>query len=334
MQPFTKRGVQVEANPKIIPVAAGKGGVGKSFLTANLAISLAEAGHATVAVDMDFGGSNLHSFLGLQNRYPGIGDYLQARVGNLESLLVPTQLSHLSFLPGDGKTPFMANIPFAQKHKLVSNIKKLAAEYVLIDLGAGSAFNTLDFFNIASKGLVITTPEPPAIMNMLVFLKNYLLRAIGRAMTKNDAVKNHLREVFKRPMNGQITSLKTLQEEIAAEDQHAGKMIGDIFSNCRPRIVFNLGEHPDELDVSKQISKTLSSILCIEADFFGFVFFDPVVRQSVKKQSSVLSFQRNCVAAEGILRIARRIEKYWKTPIKDSARLLQKQTQIQYEAQK
>ncbi len=89
----------VEANPTIIPVAAGKGGVGKSFLTANLAIALAELGHSTIAVDMDLGGSNLHSFLGMQNRYPGIGDYLQARLGSLETLLVPTRVPHLSFLP-------------------------------------------------------------------------------------------------------------------------------------------------------------------------------------------------------------------------------------------
>ena len=321
----------VAANSTIIPVAAGKGGVGKTFLTANLAIALAELGHSTIAVDMDLGGSNLHSFLGMPNRYPGIGDYLQAHTESLETLLVATSVPQLSFLPGDGKTPFMANIPYAQKVKLLSNLKKLPARYILLDLGAGSAFNTLDFFGVSPRGLVVTTSEPPAIMNMLVFLKNFLLRTIGRAVADNNAVKNHLREVFKRSIDNQITSLKTLQEEIGKEDAAAGKTIEKIFNHCRPRIVFNMGEHPDELAVTDQISKTLESVLSIEADYFGFVFSDTTVKHSVRKQSPLIHFQRDCIAAENILRIARRIDKYWQTPVEGSARLIQKQAKAWFE---
>jgi len=57
----------------IIPVAGGKGGVGKSFVTGNLAVALARRGHRTIAVDPDLGNSNLHSLLVLENRYPGWG---------------------------------------------------------------------------------------------------------------------------------------------------------------------------------------------------------------------------------------------------------------------
>lgn len=208
----------MEATATIIPIAAGKGGVGKSLLTANLAVALAQTGHRTIAVDMDLGGSNLHSFLELPNRNPGIGDYLQARSGTLESLLVTTGIDNLTFLPGDGKTPFMANIPHAQKVKLLSHIKKLPAEYILLDLGAGSSFNTLDFFSISEKGIVITTPEPPAIMNMLVFLKNYLLRNISKSISRDQTLRNFLRELCKRPMEGQITSIRSLRDEIVSED--------------------------------------------------------------------------------------------------------------------
>ena len=126
----------------IIPVASGKGGVGKSFISANLAIALAELGHKVIAVDLDFGGANLHSFLGLSNRNPGIGDFLQARIAELDELLVPSDIPNLQFLSGDGKTPFMANIAYAQKIKLISRLKKLPADYILLDLGAGSSFNT------------------------------------------------------------------------------------------------------------------------------------------------------------------------------------------------
>jgi flagellar biosynthesis protein FlhG len=55
----------------VIPVASGKGGVGKTFVSANLAIALAELGYRVITVDLDFGGANLHSFLGLSNCHPG-----------------------------------------------------------------------------------------------------------------------------------------------------------------------------------------------------------------------------------------------------------------------
>jgi flagellar biosynthesis protein FlhG len=66
-------------------------------------------GHRVIAVDLDFGGSNLHSFLGLSNRHPGVGDFLKARSAELDELLVSSDNPNLFFLPGDGKTPFMAN---------------------------------------------------------------------------------------------------------------------------------------------------------------------------------------------------------------------------------
>lgn len=311
------------ANTTIIPIAAGKGGVGKSFLEANLAIALAQNGHRTIAVDMDLGGSNLHTFLGLPNRYPGIGDYLQAKQGTLDSLLISTGIDNLDFLPGDGKTPFMANIPYAQKMKLISHIKQLKAEYLVLDLGAGSSFNTLDFFSISKKGLVITTPDPPAIMNMLVFLKNFLLRSITRSLSRDNSLRLFLKELYKRPMDGQIASIQSLRNEIATQDPEAEKQIEAVYENCRPRIIFNLGEHPDELRVTNQINKSLDTILSLSADYFGFIFNDPAVRKSVREQQSLMLEHPDCDAAKSILRIARRIEKYWDAPVADSAERLE-----------
>ena len=112
---------------------------------------------------MDLGGANLHSFMGLSNRFPGIGDFLKARRAELEEMLIPTENPNLQFLAGDGMTPFMANIPYAQKIRLISRIIKLQAEYILLDLGAGTSFNTLDFFRLSRHGLVVTTPEYPAV---------------------------------------------------------------------------------------------------------------------------------------------------------------------------
>jgi flagellar biosynthesis protein FlhG len=315
----------------VIPLASGKGGVGKSFLTANLAIALAKMGHATVAVDMDLGASNLHSHLGLVNRFPGIGDFLKARCAGIEDLLVPTEIPNLQFLPGDGMAPFMANIPYAQKVRLLSRITKLPADYILLDLGAGTSFNTLDYFRLSRQGLLITTPDYPSVINMLVFLRNFLLRVIEANLNKNQYVRGLLRSLYKQPMTDQGTNINAFRSDVAARDSEGGEIIAEICHKIRPHVIFNMCDHPDEVKVAERINKSLKKKLCIEADFFGFVFADPTIRVALKKGTPFLRQHGESMAGESIARIARRIVKFWNKPVDQSAQRLSRLAEKVYE---
>ena len=316
----------------IIPIASGKGGVGKTFFTANLAVALAQMGHPTVAVDMDLGGSNLHSFLGLPNRYPGIGDFLKARGGKLEEMLIPTKTSDLKLLPGDGLSPFLANIPYAQKQRLISNIKKLTAKYVLLDLSAGTSYNTLDFFRISPHGIVLTIPEYPSIMSMLGFLKHFSLRLIERTFTRNHQIRDLLHSSYKQPIMDQQANMKALESRITAIDRKAGDTLTEMRHAYRPRVVFNMGVHPDEIKIAEQISNSLERSLSISADYFGFIFEDPSVRESIKRRTLLFPQYRENMAARCIVRIADRIVKFWERPVKDSAQLLLNRVRELYES--
>ena len=317
--------------PKIIPIASGKGGVGKTFLAANLAIALAEAGHPTIAVDMDLGGSNLHSFLGLPNRFPGIGDFLKARSAELEELLVDTATPNLRFIPGDGLSPFLANIPYAQKMRLISKVKKLPAEYILLDLGAGTSFNTIDFFRISRYGIIVTRPEYPSIMNMLGFLKHFVLRLIERTLADDQRIHDLLRSSYKQPIAEQRDSLGALGPKIAAIDRDAGKKVEDLCRDFRPRVLFNMGEHPDEIEIARNIDSSLENALSLKVDYFGFIFEDPDVRRSIKKQIPFLPEYRESIAGKGIVQTAERVARFLEVPVKESAMLLLKRTREDYE---
>ena len=319
--------------PKIIPIASGKGGVGKTFLAANLAIALAEAGHPTIAVDMDLGGSNLHSFLGLPNRFPGIGDFLKARSAELEELLVDTATPNLRFIPGDGLSPFLANIPYAQKMRLISKVKKLPAEYILLDLGAGTSFNTIDFFRISRYGIIVTRPEYPSIMNMLGFLKHFVLRLIERTLADDQRIHDLLRSSYKQPIAEQRDSLGALGPKIAAIDRDAGKKVEDLCRDFRPRVLFNMGEHPDEIEIARNIDSSLENALSLKVDYFGFIFEDPDVRRSIKKQIPFLPEYRESIAGKGIVQTAERVARFLEVPVKESAMLLLKRTREDYEKQ-
>ena len=320
--------------PVIIPVAAGKGGVGKSLLSANLAMALAQAGHRTLAIDLDLGGSNLHHFLGIPNQHPGVGDFLKARRNELVDLIVPTSISELGFIPGDGKTPFMANIAYTQKLKLIRRIKKLPAEYIILDLGAGSSFNTLDFFGLGKHGITITTPDYPAIISMLGFLKNFLIRAIGRNIAKHRSASLLLKELVNRPIENQVLSIEKLKQELIREDPEVSTLISKAHRECRPRIIFNRGSGPDDAKMAAQISSSLHNILNMEADYFGFLFEDSQVNLSVRKRVPLFTSFPDSITARSVKRIAERIVKYWNTSIPNSAQLISRHVAESYSRMK
>lgn len=303
----------------IIPIAGGKGGIGKSVIASGIAISLAKMGYPTVVVDLDLGGSNLHTLLGQPNRHAAIGDYLMNRDRDLGDYLVETEWPALQFIPGDGRTPFMANINSGHKAKLVRQLQKLPARYVLLDLGAGSSYNTMDFFRIAPRGMVVTTPERPAMMNTLTFLKNALFRGIDQFLRRNVPVNARLRELFAEPMNAQKLTMARLLEEVGAIDAAALRTVRKVCREFRPRLVLNMGQQAADLDYLGTASKVLRDILQIEAAHFGFICDDPAVRDSIRAGRPLLEYAPDSLAAQGINHLAVRIARMWDSPLYHSA---------------
>src|ERR1035438_5027948 len=95
---------------KVWAVGGGKGGVGKSFVISNLAISLARTGKKVIAIDLDLGGANLHTALGCDIPRTTLNDFLIGQCGKLDDLLVKTSISNLSFISGANDSVGIANI--------------------------------------------------------------------------------------------------------------------------------------------------------------------------------------------------------------------------------
>ncbi|WP_455381355.1 AAA family ATPase, partial [Salinispira pacifica] len=155
---------------QIIPIASGKGGVGKSLLAANIAIVLGQAGKRVILADLDLGASNLHLILGISNLSVGIGTVLAKSGSDLEEVIIDTDYENLRFIPGDAEIPGLANLSSGQKRMLIRRLRKLDADYLVLDLGAGTNFNTLDFFLTSGHGIVITAPTPTATVNAYLFV--------------------------------------------------------------------------------------------------------------------------------------------------------------------
>ena len=119
------------SSKQIWAVGGGKGGTGKTVVTASIGILLAKAGKKVIIIDADLGGANLHTCLGIRHPSTTIADFLLKKVPSLDELLIETPIKNLSLISGANDFLTIANIPFAQKQKLIRYIKNLPSDYII-----------------------------------------------------------------------------------------------------------------------------------------------------------------------------------------------------------
>ncbi len=161
----------------IFSVGGGKGGVGKSIFSVAFGTVLAGEGHNVALVDLDLGTANLHTYLGIIKKTPTIADFILKKTPSLKDILLETSRKNLRIISGAEFVPGMANPAHWMKLKIMRHIKALPADLIIIDLGAGVHFNTLDFFGVSDRGIVITAPEPGAVINAYSFIKGALFKS-------------------------------------------------------------------------------------------------------------------------------------------------------------
>jgi MinD-like ATPase involved in chromosome partitioning or flagellar assembly len=157
--------------PEIWAIAGGKGGVGKSVIAANLALAVARSGLSCLLVDGDLGAGNQHTLFGEEPRQQSLDSFLLGEAPSLDAVCKPSRFQGLSLAFSRCDAIGAANPKHSQKHKLLRHLAKLDVDVVVIDLGAGTGFNTLDLFLAARVRLVVTTPEPTSVQNAYGFIK-------------------------------------------------------------------------------------------------------------------------------------------------------------------
>jgi len=141
--------------PHIWPIGGGKGGTGKSFLTGNIGILLARQGFKTLLIDADLGAPNLHTIIGLSYPPISLSDFLNKKVTTLQETVLEMPIHNLFLISGARNKLDIANLAHEQKMKMLRAISRLDYDYILLDLGTGTSFNTIDFFTLSDSGIFI-----------------------------------------------------------------------------------------------------------------------------------------------------------------------------------
>lgn len=230
--------LQEDTNKRVWTFAGGKGGTGKTAITANIGVALATMGYHVILVDADLGGANLHTILNIKRPKVTLTDFLNRRVQTLADILLNTPSENLRLISGGSDMVGLANIPFQSKQRLQRHLEQLEADYILLDLGAGTNFNTLDFFVLSNEGFIICNPEPTAKINAYTFLKSVVYRLIEREFSRGTRIKDL---IIKEGRNNKSGSLPVpdLLKLINQVDPESSTHIQEILTQFKPKIIMN-----------------------------------------------------------------------------------------------
>jgi len=277
---------RIGGGPEIWAIGGGKGGTGKSFITCNIATSLALKGIKTVLVDADFGGPNLHSLLGVPNSDKSLTDFFTGQSG-LDDLIINCGVADMGLIVGPIRSFQPDNVKYVQKIKLFNHIRKLKVDVVIIDLGSGTHFNIVDTFLLADKKIVVTLPHITAMENMYSFLKNSFYRKLMRAFAENK-IKHIIEKAMKDRQENELANMRQLIVYLKGVSSEVKRIVDEELSNYRVNIIVNQARTGKDIELGNSIRSICVKYFGFKARCVGYVEQDETIPLAINKQQPYL----------------------------------------------
>jgi flagellar biosynthesis protein FlhG len=293
---------------QIWSIGGGKGGIGKSLLAASIGWQLARMGRRVVLVDADLGGANLHTCLGMPAPARTLADFIQRRAASIDEVAVETPAPGLRVISGASDLLSAANIKHLQKVRVMNQVRALDVDVVLIDLGAGTSYNILDFFLLSDVSILAVVPEPTSIENGYRFIKSALYRRM-RAVAPTESVRELLDSALD-PGNPQgIRTPADLVARVEAEDADSARTLRREMAEFQPRFVVNEVRDTADVAIGHQLVAACARHLGLRATYAGFVHHDDAVWRAVRRRRLFMADAPTSRAAEEIRQLTRGLVK-------------------------
>jgi flagellar biosynthesis protein FlhG len=302
----TREGPSERAAPRLIPFGGGKGGVGKTFVAANLATTLAKAGHRVVAVDGDLEGANLHTALGVARPRNSVAEYAAEREEDVRKLLEDTPFPNLRLIAATRPNLASPQPSHAVRIKFVRALRTLDADFVFLDLGAGADSAVMDYFMVCDDGVVVIAPEPTSVENAYSFMRAAFYRRLKLSMLSADVRKVVAMAMDERNERGIRTPLDLLREVKALDTEEAHRFV-DVMRAFRPRIIVNEVRTAEDIRLGFAVRSVCRKYFAIDADYLGYVNHDAAARASVRARRPLVDSDPRSDAAVYLARIARKL---------------------------
>ena len=161
---------ELSKRSKLLTITSGKGGVGKSTFTANIAYLLAKNGNKVCVIDADIGLANMQVLLSVKPTYT-LYDYIENKI-SLENVFTTTVYDNVDLVAGKSGIEYSNHSNSYIYTRLVEDIVSCGKyDYVLVDTGAGLNDYVKEFLSISDNIIALTTTDPSALTDMYALMK-------------------------------------------------------------------------------------------------------------------------------------------------------------------
>jgi len=293
-----------ERTAHVVAIAGGKGGIGKSFVSVHLSIALARRGLRTVLVDCDLGGSNLHTCLGIEPPAASFLDLLDADRGKTASqIVVLTQEPNLRFVSGANDPLHVPIIKPGQRRRAIEQLTEIAGDILILDLGAGTTGDRVDFFLHGDTGITLTTPEPTAIENAYRFLKAVFYRKLAQTPI-NERAKQNLSDLLYRTGANRLPTPVQLLTKLTELDPQGGASLSESLKKLDLGLIINQIRVESDRALGAAMASASKRYFGLTVHNLGQIRYDDFVWQSLRKRTPLYGFRPDAPALADIEGIA------------------------------
>jgi flagellar biosynthesis protein FlhG len=237
--------------------------------------------HKVLAVDLDRGCGNLNASLGVRSVTQSIEDFISARVKDLAPIKARTVVDNLQLISCSYAPVNNTSLNETQKKKLLDHLRSDESDYVLIDLGAGVAQDTVELFAAADLKVVVTQPESLALHNAFVFLKSVAYRVIERDLERTKLSKRHRQEITDQLYSGSSQEIDQIISRIGKHNLDAAALIEGSLRSLNTGVILNKVQDPVEEKFVASLQRLAKKYADIDLAFWGSIPFDLNVKKSL-----------------------------------------------------
>ena len=291
------------SSPKIIAIAGGKGGAGKTVFTAMLGMCLAGFERRTILVDLDFVGANLHRLLNVPEKPKSLNAYLAGRDSTISGMVQRTSFEKLDAITFQSDTPHLFPIKPWQKRKFFHDVKKLKADYIVCDLGNASSAFGLDAFLRADFSVLLSSSDMFSILNSYSFIRSALLQGVRRYLYDSPPALKALNECGLLVDGKMVKPLHMFLKQIPAKHKIRLDVIQKFLRQFSPKIVLNFMQNSDPHSDFMLLGPLVKNLLNIQLDYWGHLRFDRIVQTAMKNQRPDMLLAPGSPASEDMVKL-------------------------------
>jgi flagellar biosynthesis protein FlhG len=296
------------SSPLIIAVGGGKGGVGKSLLSANLAARLAKLGLKVAAFDLDTGGANLHTYFGMTSAPMNLGDWLVHQRSAVTDVLAPSGIEGLSLASAQRDDAWAVSDSlnadgFGRLWSGLTSLGQSGYQVILLDLGAGTSRHTIDLFCCAHAGIITALPEPTSVENAYLFMRATLWRVLGHAAARMGREDEGALVLAALSQDNPGMPGRSYTEKLRVLFQTNASLIGPMATALSGRltgIMINQTRSQADADIGKAMEMAAQRYFGFTSAYLGYLNYDETAWKSLRNKRLLLQDFPHSVIARRI----------------------------------